>query len=132
MTRPQCTFRDEARVLRAITLAGIYGLEGASKRTGIAPSLISTWRTNMERLNGWRFKRPARKPRGNGKLSLAKAREMRAKRARGLSWGVLARIYKVCPATCQKVCAYKLYPEPAWQRRPSTAAAARREEDATP
>lgn len=105
-------FRDPVRARHVVVLASVVGLNEAHRRTGVLPSQISTWRKRIERQTGERFPRLSRGDRtGSGRLSATRAAELRERRSRGVSWGVLARIYKVSPTACVKVCKGELYPE---------------------
>ena len=110
----QRPFHDPVRTRHAVVYGSALGLRKASAITGVLPSQISAWRRKLERLTGETFPRlPSPGNTGKGKLSLAKARQIRARRAAGVSWGVLARIHHVSPTTIVKVCKGLLYPEPA-------------------
>lgn len=109
-------FSDPVRTRHAVVLASVVGLARAGAQTGILPTQICTWRKRLERMTGERFPRLRRGAvAGSGKLSMEKARELRSRRARGVSWGVLARIYGVSPTACVKVWKHELYPDPAWR-----------------
>lgn len=110
-------FRDPIRSRHAVLLASVIGLVRAGKQLGISPSLISEWRERLEAQTGETFPRlPAGRPPGFGKLDLEKARDIRARLARGVSSGVLGRLFKVHPGTIRRVGGGELYPEPAMER----------------
>lgn len=106
--------QNPLRARRAVLLASKVGLARASDHLGISMSQISEWRMRIERETGEVFPRlkRGRKP-GFGKLNLEKARVMRARRRRGVSTGVIARLAKVHPSTARRVCSGERYPEPA-------------------
>lgn len=110
----QAPFHDGARARHAVLLASVVGLKEASAQTGILPSQICTWRKRIERLTGERFPRlPRANNRPPAKLTSRKAEVIRARRAAGVSWGVLARINGVSPTACVKVVAREIYAEAA-------------------
>lgn len=115
--KAQAPFYDAARARHAVLLASVVGLKEASAQTGILASQICTWRTRIERLTGERFPRLQRaNNRPASKLDARKAQTIRERRAAGVSWGVLARVYGVSRTACVKVWAHELYPDPAWTR----------------
>jgi DNA-binding transcriptional regulator YdaS (Cro superfamily) len=94
-----------ARKREGAYMASALGLEAAALRLGISSSRLCQWRKDVEAVTGERLPRKyhwrARRPKI---LSATQEAELRARRKRGVSWGVLARIYGVSVGTCRRTC----------------------------
>ena len=88
----------------AAELASELGLQRAADTLGMSVSRLCEWRLEVEAQTGERLPRRThlRGRSGGGKLNLVQRHELRERRGRGVSWGVLARIYGVSEATCRR------------------------------
>lgn len=102
-------FRDELKVRRAVLLASAFGLRRAAEMMKVHKTSISRWRRRLEERETKRYERLPPPP---PKLSLAKAREIRALLAAGEKGEYIAAVYGVSIAAVSKIKHGQLYPEP--------------------